>query len=104
MVELDARTLDLAGIVRPGDTVFRGHGTSEPVVLSEARMRQRAGLGRFQVFLGPTFSTTPQPIHADHIDFLSYRGIGANQAPHEQLEREGHALIAGTSQPKGTPR
>lgn len=78
--EIAAGALDLAGIVRPGDSVLWGHGTSEPLVLSEALMQQRSRIGRFSVFLGPTFSRTVQPEHADHVSFTGYCGIGANQA------------------------
>ncbi|MFH1870815.1 MAG: acetyl-CoA hydrolase/transferase C-terminal domain-containing protein [Pseudomonadota bacterium] len=78
--EIAIDALDLAGIVQPGDSVLWGHGTSEPLVLSEALMQQRARIGRFSVFLGPTFSRTVLPEHADHVSFSGYCGIGANQA------------------------
>lgn len=81
-IEIDADALDFRKLVRAGDSVFWGHGTSEPVVLSRALMRQRADFGRFEVFLGPTFSDTVAPEHGDYVDFRSYCGIGANQALH----------------------
>lgn len=79
MIEIDAESLDLADWVRTGDTVFWGHGTSEPVPLSTRLMEQRHAIGRFAVFLGPTFSDTPSPEHADRVDFRAYCGIGRNQ-------------------------
>lgn len=79
MIEIDAESLDLADWVRAGDTVFWGHGTSEPLALSTRLMAQRHAIGRFAVFLGPTFSDTPSPEHADRVDFRAYCGIGRNQ-------------------------
>lgn len=78
-IELRANDIDLKGMVRAGDTVFWGQGTSEPLTLSEALVRQRADLGRINVFLGASFSNTLQPEHADFLSFTSYGGIGANQ-------------------------
>lgn len=43
-------------------------------------MAQHAAIGRLSVFLGPTFSRTVSPQHADHIAFSSYCGIGANRS------------------------
>ena len=78
--EVCVKEIDFADIVRAGDMVLWGHGTSEPLVLSEALMRQRSRIGRFSVFLGPTFSRSVLPEHADHVSFTGYCGIGANQA------------------------
>jgi acyl-CoA hydrolase len=80
--EIAAKDLDLTAFVRPGDRVLWGHGTSEPLTLTEALMRQRAAIGRFSAFIGVTFSQTPRPEHADVIAFESYCGLGANQALH----------------------
>lgn len=79
MIEIDAEALNLADWVHAGDTVFWGHGTSEPLALSARLMAQRHAIGRFAVFLGPTFSDTPSPEHADSVDFRAYCGIGRNQ-------------------------
>lgn len=78
-IELQAKDLDLKGIVRAGDSVFWGQGTSEPLTLSEALVCQRADLGQINVFLGASFSNTLQPEHADFLSFTSYGAIGTNQ-------------------------
>lgn len=78
-IELQAKDIDLKGIVRAGDTVFWGQGTSEPLTLSEALVSQRADLGQIDVFLGASFSNTLQPEHADFLSFTSYGAIGTNQ-------------------------
>lgn len=79
MIETAAEALDFSELVRPGDSVFWGHGTSEPLVLSRALMRQRSRIGRFNVFLGPTFTDTVVPQQADYVSFRGYCGIGANR-------------------------
>ena len=73
-----ADALDLAAFVRPGDTVICGQGCAEPRTLTEALARQRAAIGRFRVFLGPSFAGTFRPDHGDHIDFAAYAGSGSN--------------------------
>jgi acetyl-CoA hydrolase len=78
-IEMAPDALDLTHILCPGDHVMWGQGTSEPLTLTEALVRQRAGIGRVNVFLGPTFSKTLQPEHCDHISFTSYGGFGNNQ-------------------------
>lgn len=79
MLECTADTLDLTRFIRAGDTVFVGQGTAEAQTLTETLVRQRAQIGRARVFLGPVFSGTWQPEHADHLDFISYGALGANQ-------------------------
>lgn len=78
-IELREDDLDLSGIVRAGDTVFWGQGTSEPLTLTESLVRQRAEIGPIRVFLGASFSTTVRPEHADHLSFISYGSIGENR-------------------------
>lgn len=70
---LDAGKLDLATHIRAGDTVVWGQIAGEPQTLTEALVQQRAGIGRFQVFLGGAFSRTLAPEHAD---FITFRGLG----------------------------
>lgn len=72
--------VDLAGIVRPGDTVMWGQGTGEPRTLTEALVAQRAELGPVTVFLGSTLSDTLTPDCADHLRFVGIGGIGRNAA------------------------
>ncbi|MCL4744563.1 MAG: acetyl-CoA hydrolase [Burkholderiaceae bacterium] len=78
-VELHPHALDLARIVRPGDRVFWGQGSSEPLTLSEALVRQRHDIGEIGVFLGVSFSDTLAPEHADKLSFVSYGAMGTNQ-------------------------
>jgi acyl-CoA hydrolase len=75
-----SQAVDLTRWIKPGDAVWWGHGTSEPLALTEALMAQRVAIGRFSAFVGPTFSSTILPQHADHVTFSSYCAIGANQA------------------------
>ncbi|HSB97788.1 MAG TPA: acetyl-CoA hydrolase/transferase C-terminal domain-containing protein [Spongiibacteraceae bacterium] len=79
MQELTAAALDLSRYIRAGDTVFVGQGTAEALTLTEALTAQRAQIGAVKVFLGPTFSQTWQPEHADYLTFLSYGALGNNQ-------------------------
>jgi acyl-CoA hydrolase len=78
--ELDLQALDLAAIVRPGDTVLWGQSVAEPLPLTQALMAQRHAIGRFNVFLGATLSETLDPAYADCIAFSAYCGTGANRA------------------------
>ena len=50
--ELDARNLDLAGIIRPGDHIVWAHGAGEPQTLVERLPEQRHRIGPASVFLG----------------------------------------------------
>lgn len=75
-----ATALDLTAFVRAGDWVVCGQGCSEALTLTETLVRQRAAIGRCRVFLGPSFSGTFRPEHADHIGFTAYGGSGRNQA------------------------
>lgn len=85
MQSLDAAALDLADIVRPGDTILWGQACGEPQTLVEALIAQRAGLGGVSVFLGSGFSDTLQPEHADHIRFTGIGGVGT----HRRLTKAG---------------
>jgi acyl-CoA hydrolase len=77
-IELHPDSLDLSKIIRAGDTIFVSQGTAEPQTLTETLVRQRAAVGRVSVFLGPAFSQTWQPEHADFISFVSYGALGTN--------------------------
>ena len=78
--EIAADALDLARYIRPGDTVLIGQGCAEALTLSEALVRQRAGLGRVRLFLGPAFAGSFRPEHADHLAFAGFAASGSNQA------------------------
>jgi acyl-CoA hydrolase len=74
--------LDLAALIRPGDTVVWSQACAEPVTLTEALMSRRAEIGNFRCFLGFPVTKTARPEHADHVSFVSYCGSGANRALH----------------------
>ena len=77
LVRLQA--LDLARLVRPGDTVMWGQANAEPLPLTQALMKQRHAIGRFTVVLGIDKSTTCKVEHADRVHFISYCGAGGNR-------------------------
>ena len=77
LLHLDS--LDLAALIRPGDTVMWGQANAEPLPLTQALMAQRHKIGRFRVMLGIANSPTCQPQHADGVDFVAYCGAGANR-------------------------
>ena len=83
MMVLDtASTLGLSTIIRPGDTVVCAQGLSEPIALTSALTRQRTSIGRFTVWLGPTYADTFRCLHGDVIAFRSWCGTGGNSALH----------------------
>lgn len=76
---LDPDSPDLSSWVRSGDTVLWGQADAEPLPLTRALMAQRDRIGRFRVLLGIASSDSCRPEHADHVDFVSYGGSGANR-------------------------
>jgi acyl-CoA hydrolase len=78
--ELHIDALDLAALIRPGDTVAWGQATAEPLPLTQALMAQRHAIGNFKVFLGVTYSDTLKAEYADCIEFSAYCGTGGNRA------------------------
>jgi acyl-CoA hydrolase len=78
--ELELNALDFGTIVRPGDSVMWGQADAEPVPLTQALMAQRHGIGKFNVFLGVTYSDTLKVEYADCIRFSAYCGTGGNRA------------------------
>ena len=82
MRELSVTELDLTEWIRPGDTVFWGHGTSEPQTLSEAVVRQQAALGGVRAWVGVSYSQTLRPGHTAGLEVHSYCALGSNQALH----------------------
>jgi acetyl-CoA hydrolase len=79
MQELSADELDLSRFIRAGDTIFVGQGAAEALTLTETLVAQRQKIGGVRVFIGPTFSNTWQPEHADYLSFLSYGALGNSQ-------------------------
>ncbi|MBD1552472.1 acetyl-CoA hydrolase/transferase family protein [Pseudomonas typographi] len=78
LLHLDS--LNLASLVRPGDTVMWGQANAEPLPLTQALMAQRRKIGQFKVMLGIANSRTCLPEHADCVEFLAYCGAGSNRA------------------------
>jgi acyl-CoA hydrolase len=75
--ELDARSLDLAGIIRPGDNIVWAHGAGEPQTLVERLLEQRHRIGPASVFLGnSTYTSALKPVHADMLTFTSFGALG----------------------------
>jgi acetyl-CoA hydrolase len=77
--EIPPGQLDLTRLIRAGDNILWSQGTAEPLELSTALVRQRAAIGRIGIFIGPSYSETLQPEHADFLSIKSYCGIGSNQ-------------------------
>lgn len=73
-------SVDLAAIIRPGDTVMWGQSHAEPVTLMRALVAQRERLKRIRIFLGIGLADVLAPEHADAFDFLAYCGSGSNRA------------------------
>jgi acyl-CoA hydrolase len=73
-------SLDLTGLIRPGDTILWGQVTGEPPSLVEALVEQRAALGGVSVFLGTGLARVLRPEHADHIAMRGLGGLGTFRA------------------------
>jgi hypothetical protein len=55
---ISADELDLASLIKAGETAVVGQGTSEPQSLTVV---QRQNIGRFKVFLGAVFPRLSRP-------------------------------------------
>lgn len=87
---MDAHSLAAAlrALIRPGDRIWWGQATAEPLTLTRALVAHRHAIargGRLGVFVGIGQSDTLQPDQADVIDFFGYAASG----PHRQLARAG---------------
>ena len=74
--QLDASSLDLKTVIRPGDHIVWSQGTGEPLTLTEALVSQRQELGGVSVFISACFSRTLQPEHTDAITVNSFGAMG----------------------------
>lgn len=79
MIRVDAAQLDLRRWIRPGDGIVMGQGTAEPLTLTEALVRQRAGLGGVRAFLCAMFSDTFLPGQTDGLELQGMGGVGTNR-------------------------
>jgi acetyl-CoA hydrolase len=77
--EIAPENLHLADFIRAGDTVTWGQACAEPLCLTEKLVAQRAGIGRFNVFVGLSLSTTLAPEHLEDIGITSYGVLGTNK-------------------------
>jgi acetyl-CoA hydrolase len=78
----------LQALLRPGDALWWGQATAEPLTLTRAVVRHRRALargGRLSVFVGIGASDTLRPEQADAIDFFGYAASG----PHKALAQAG---------------
>lgn len=78
----------LAALLQPGDTIWWGQTTAEPLTLTRTLVEHRHQLargGRLQVFVGLGLSQTLQPEQADVLDFIGYAASG----PHRALAKAG---------------
>jgi len=78
----------LRALIRPGDTLWWGQATAEPLTLTRALVEHRHAIardGRLSVFVGIAASDTLRPEQADVIDFFGYAAGGA----HRQLAEAG---------------
>jgi acyl-CoA hydrolase len=78
-IELRAEELELARYIRRGDTVVWAQGAAEPLTLSETVVAQRHAIGPITLFLGPGYSDTLAPEHADCLTFLGMSAIGTRR-------------------------
>lgn len=73
----------LEALIRPGDTLWWGQATAEPLTLTRAVVAHRHALardGRLRVFVGIGVADTLQPEQADAIDFFGYAASGPHRA------------------------
>ncbi len=73
-------SVDLSGVVRPGDGIVVGQACAEPQTLVEALAAQRASLSGCAPFLGIGYSGILKAEHADHLRLSAYCGLGHNRA------------------------
>ena len=65
----------LHNLIRPGDTLWWGQATAEPLTLTQALVTHRQQIaqgGRLRVFTGIGVADTLRPEQADVFDFFGY--------------------------------
>lgn len=78
-VPVDAATLDLGRLLRPGDHVVCGQTAAEPLTLTR-KLRAEAGDRELTVFLGTTLSDSFDAPLPRGMRFLAYGAMGRNAA------------------------
>ncbi len=81
--------IDLAQLVRPGDTVAWGQACAEPTTLVEQLLKQADGIGPLRCFVGiPAQTALTATTAPASLSVHSYCGAGSNAAMHaaERLE------------------
>ena len=73
----DAASLDLAALLREGDSIVWGQACGEPVTLIEALIAQAGGIGRLSAFAATSFSGVLSEAAAKAIDLSSMGAMGA---------------------------
>lgn len=73
-IELDAASLDLSTLIRPGDLVVYSDGSGEPLTLSETLIAQADRIGAFKLFTGITLADTLKNLVSDNVSLYSYGG------------------------------
>lgn len=84
-----ASTIDLTGLIRPGDTITWGQTCAEPTTLVEELVRQADRIGDLRCFVGiPAQSALTSGTVPDALTVHSYCGAGTNARLHaaERLE------------------
>ena len=72
----------LPQLIRPGDTLWWGQATAEPLTLTRALVEHRHAIAqgeRLGVFVGMAASDTLRPEQADVLDFFGYAAGGAHR-------------------------
>ena len=72
--------IELASVIRPGDSLLWGQACAEPQTLVEALVAQGGTLPSVSAFQGISYSGILKPEHASHVQISSYCGIGTNRA------------------------
>lgn len=76
MSTIPASALDLSSYIKAGNRVLVGQGTSEPLTLTQALMRQAVRLPSCRIFIGPTYSKSFEGDVPNTLTFESYGAIG----------------------------
>lgn len=83
MIQASDPSIDLGGLIRPGDRVTWGQACAEPTTLVEQLVAQADGIGDLRCFIGiPAQSALTRDTVPDSLTVHSYCGAGSNAALH----------------------